>query len=270
VTDRICSIPDCGRRHKGRGFCEAHLDRWKRHGDPLHGGPVVTKGIHAECTFPGCGRPYKGRGYCEPHLERWKKHGDPAEGGPIRARGLLAECMVDGCHGSIKGHGYCSKHWQKYRKYGSPTAARTSRFRTNGEWKAYFYEPQPDTTECIVPDGYRGRPTVNLGFGHMYASRAMWFVKVGDPGKLSVLHTCDNDMCVNIKHLYLGDQLRNIRDSLVRERRGSRFLFSNADVVRIRSLRSAGISPRRIANQYDVHISRIRDILNGRTYRHVA
>jgi hypothetical protein len=34
---RLCSIPDCGKRHFGRGFCSAHYERWRRHGDPLGG-----------------------------------------------------------------------------------------------------------------------------------------------------------------------------------------------------------------------------------------
>jgi HNH endonuclease len=32
----LCSIPDCGRPHKGLGWCSKHYFRWKRHGDPLY------------------------------------------------------------------------------------------------------------------------------------------------------------------------------------------------------------------------------------------
>lgn len=35
---RDCSIPDCGKPVHGRGWCEAHWVRWRRHGDPLGGG----------------------------------------------------------------------------------------------------------------------------------------------------------------------------------------------------------------------------------------
>src|SRR5687767_14275504 len=38
ATQRICSIPDCGKKHFGRGWCAAHWVRWQRHGDPLGGG----------------------------------------------------------------------------------------------------------------------------------------------------------------------------------------------------------------------------------------
>ncbi len=33
-----CSVADCARPHKGRGFCEAHYQRWLKYGDPLHVG----------------------------------------------------------------------------------------------------------------------------------------------------------------------------------------------------------------------------------------
>lgn len=35
ATPRICSIPDCGKPEKTRGWCVAHYTRWHRHGDPL-------------------------------------------------------------------------------------------------------------------------------------------------------------------------------------------------------------------------------------------
>ena len=31
---RICGMPDCTRRHSGRGLCRMHFGRWKSHGDP--------------------------------------------------------------------------------------------------------------------------------------------------------------------------------------------------------------------------------------------
>jgi hypothetical protein len=32
---RICDIPGCGRKHKARGFCLLHYERWQQHGNPL-------------------------------------------------------------------------------------------------------------------------------------------------------------------------------------------------------------------------------------------
>lgn len=37
---RVCSIDGCGKRHFGRGFCNAHYTRWKKYGDPSEGKPT--------------------------------------------------------------------------------------------------------------------------------------------------------------------------------------------------------------------------------------
>lgn len=37
ANSRICSIPECGKPHKGHGYCPAHHYRFIRHGDPLGG-----------------------------------------------------------------------------------------------------------------------------------------------------------------------------------------------------------------------------------------
>ena len=31
---RFCSLPNCGRRHKGHGYCDKHYQRWIKWGDP--------------------------------------------------------------------------------------------------------------------------------------------------------------------------------------------------------------------------------------------
>jgi hypothetical protein len=43
---RICSIPDCGKPHYGRGWCRNHYAHCSKHGDPLAGkfdGPWTAK-----------------------------------------------------------------------------------------------------------------------------------------------------------------------------------------------------------------------------------
>ena len=37
ANPRLCSIPDCGKTSKHRGWCGMHYSRWLRHGDPLAG-----------------------------------------------------------------------------------------------------------------------------------------------------------------------------------------------------------------------------------------
>lgn len=37
ATLRLCSIPNCGKPHKARGWCSGHWWRWRLYGDPLKG-----------------------------------------------------------------------------------------------------------------------------------------------------------------------------------------------------------------------------------------
>ncbi|MDI1261730.1 MAG: hypothetical protein PS018_00540, partial [bacterium] len=41
ATIRLCSIPDCGKKTYGHGWCQAHYLRWWRHGDPLAGATAM-------------------------------------------------------------------------------------------------------------------------------------------------------------------------------------------------------------------------------------
>ncbi|WP_165404971.1 hypothetical protein [Rhizobium leguminosarum] len=38
ANSRLCSIPDCGKSHKSKGYCAAHYWRFRKHGDPMGGG----------------------------------------------------------------------------------------------------------------------------------------------------------------------------------------------------------------------------------------
>ena len=48
TPDGLCSVPDCDRKHRARGYCDAHLKRVKKYGDP--GGPIGKTG--ARGTVP--------------------------------------------------------------------------------------------------------------------------------------------------------------------------------------------------------------------------
>lgn len=62
-------------------------------------------------------------------------------------------------------------------------------------------------TGALDPQGYgRFRPVRR-------AHRASWIIATGeDPGKLCVLHRCDNPRCVRPEHLFLGTRTDNARD----------------------------------------------------------
>lgn len=76
TMSRTCSIEGCDKRHEARGWCESHYQRWKKHGDPLGGGPPKKRSTSPVCSIEDCTRPSKSHGWCNTHYERWRKYGD--------------------------------------------------------------------------------------------------------------------------------------------------------------------------------------------------
>lgn len=50
------------------------------------------------------------------------------------------------------------------------------------------------------------------------ASRIAYILTYGDPGKLHVLHSCDNRWCCNPAHLRSGTHQENMQDMVIRKR----------------------------------------------------
>lgn len=72
-----CTIEGCEGKHVARGFCVAHYERWRRHGNPLGGGPSPQG--PGPCSVEGCEKPRKCRGLCLAHYQRWQRWGDPLD-----------------------------------------------------------------------------------------------------------------------------------------------------------------------------------------------
>lgn len=57
ANSRLCSIPGCGKPRDSHGYCGAHAQRFRRHGDPLGGGT----GHHEPMRFiENISAPYEG------------------------------------------------------------------------------------------------------------------------------------------------------------------------------------------------------------------
>ena len=140
-----------------------------------------------------------------------------------------------------------------------------------------------DNTECWLwhgaTDGHGyGRmnlhtwPKIHFVQAHVIA----WYLATGEVAKHDVLHRCDIPLCVNPSHLFLGTQADNNRDMWRKGRgRSARGIQCsqaklNDDIVRaIRLARSCGKGPTSLARKYHVSTTAIKNIINGRTWRHV-
>lgn len=111
-------------------------------------------------------------------------------------------------------------------------------------------------------------------FNNRRAHRLSYQINVGEPGAFDVLHTCDNRKCCNPNHLYLGTDIENARDRVVRNRtaKGSKnahAVLTEEQVSNIKASLRAGALVTPLAAQYGVTRMTIRRIRMGSHWRHV-
>jgi hypothetical protein len=78
---------------------------------------------------------------------------------------------------------------------------------------------------CKMPNGY-GKVTVNkkTWLSHRYS----YFLKNGEiPNGMHVCHTCDNRICINPEHLFLGTRKDNMQDMIKKKRNNFSGLRTN-------------------------------------------
>lgn len=135
-----------------------------------------------------------------------------------------------------------------------------------------------DDDECWEWQG----ATYNHGYGQVcredlettLAHRAVYSVEVEEPGDEYVLHHCDNPLCVNPDHLYLGDQGDNMDDMHERGRENylsgeehGRAKLTDDDVRQIvKEYEETNVTQQELADDYGVRQGRISEIVNGERY----
>jgi 5-methylcytosine-specific restriction endonuclease McrA len=121
VSEHTCSVPACDRAARSRGWCEAHLDRWRRHGDVQADRPIRPRRAPnpgAPCEVNGCSNPRYIRGNCQMHHSRFMRHGKvgSAEAQKVRRWEPDTACSVVECGRSVMAVGLCQAHyWRKQR-----------------------------------------------------------------------------------------------------------------------------------------------------------
>jgi hypothetical protein len=187
-------------------------------------------------------------------------------------------CFVPECDLPIFAIGYCSRHYTAFRKYGNPNVVKqkqhhgmtpTERFwryvvKTDGCWR---------WTSYTDPNGY-GR--LNVNGKPILASRMSYLVHFGSiPDGMYVCHKCDNPVCSNPDHLFLGSQADNVRDMHSKGRAHKRGLpgeahhsskLTNELVMEIRRTTDsdATLSKRLKISRATIHSAR-----HGKTWRHL-
>lgn len=107
------------------------------------------------------------------------------------------------------------------------------------------------------------------------AHRASWKIFKGEiPDGLCVLHHCDNRLCVNPDHLFLGTKHDNSQDMISKGRHlfGQRQWASKLtpeNVHEIRSLFKDGVSQKELSKKFGVAWSTISKITRAKRWKHL-
>jgi hypothetical protein len=113
------------------------------------------------------------------------------------------------------------------------------------------------------------------GYGKFYYQRKQFlahrYILCGEEKGIDgryVLHTCDNRLCVNPKHLYFGTQTQNMIDrvnhgTVIRGEQVKGSKLTKVQVMEIISAKKNGENTEELARQYGVHKHHINRIARG-------
>ncbi|WP_370196517.1 HNH endonuclease signature motif containing protein [Aurantimonas sp.] len=105
------------------------------------------------------------------------------------------------------------------------------------------------------------------------AHRVSWTLYRGEiPEKAHVLHKCDNPLCVNPDHLFLGDQPGNMADKVGKSRqdRGETHGMAKLTEDQAKSIIADDRRLIEIAADYGVSVPTVSDIRRGYSWKHLG
>jgi len=148
-----CSIPECKKTARCRGWCSKHYEKWRQWGDPLH---VVER--QTVCSVEGCDGKVDARGWCPSHYNKWVRWGDP-----LHVVERQTVCSVEGCDVKVHGTGYCKSHYHKNRTYGDPLHVVTEDERRTKISKGNTGKKRTQKVKDQISDSLKGNVPWNKG-----------------------------------------------------------------------------------------------------------
>jgi HNH endonuclease len=196
---------------------------------------------------------------------------------------MPAKCCVEGCSNQVKAKGLCAAHYVRARR-GLDLSLPLTRTGTDAERLKLKTKINIETgcwewTASLNTNGY-GQFRIN-GTTEQ-AHRASWMIFKGPIpqddsayGTMNVLHKCDNPLCVNPEHLFLGDQSDNANDAVSKGRWGKRGMIGEKHgralltEEQVRMIRASSESAEVLATALKVSKSAILHVRNRRTWTHI-
>jgi hypothetical protein len=121
---------------------------------------------------------------------------------------------------------------------------------------------------------HKGRPVYVSASSPVAARTAYALYYEKHPGEMLVLHSCDNGICVNPGHLFLGTTQDNIADKVSKGRQAKGSMFGRAkvnegQVAEILERYTCGGGHRELAAEFGIPRTCVYSIAQRKTWKHV-
>lgn len=190
-------------------------------------------------------------------------------------------CQFEGCGKQAICKGLCAAHYQQQRA-GKPLTPLQVQYHGYSEVKRFLMRVEKgEKHECWPWTGSRMNENWHGQWRNQAGEiepthRATWRLFCGEiPEGMHVLHKCDNPICVNPDHLFLGTRSDNAKDMWAKKRARPKAQhgeghgcskLTDEDVRRIRESSTSGVE---LAEQYGVGKTTISSIRLRKTWRHI-
>lgn len=223
------------------------------------------------------------RGWC-PACYQWSKThdwADPSGRRRVSRQGYASQggCRADDCEAEGRlARGWCHPCyvWSRDHDWADPSGRKRRDKKTAATLLATLWDAAVSTAiTCYTVPGRTGRWNVNIDGQPIAASRAVWILANGNPGEAFVLHKCNggsgDNGCININHLYLGDNSRNMldRSDVMRcnLQDNPRAKLTNGEALTIIEMYRRGASTLALASQYGVSTNTVWDLVKGKSWK---
>ena len=182
-------------------------------------------------------------------------------------------CKVLECSGDPVGRGWCSKHYKRWQVHGDSEKVVNNRIHGMTVKERILDTIVKDKeTGCwnwagSISRAGRGRLKVKRKV--TIASRASYEAFIGDiPDGLFVCHKCDNPLCVNPSHLFVGSAKDNTMDAVSKGRHPKHERHNKAKLTmeKANHIRKREMSANDYADLYGVHWSTIYNVWSNKIW----
>lgn len=281
--DQKCKVPDCSNDARIRMMCPKHYRRFKLYGDPS----IQVKasvGNRTICKVPDCAGPVQSGGLCNKHHRRFLKYGSWERSAlkkapPGALKNLICKVPDCGRPASSTRDMLCNNHHTRMKIHGTVSDDVLVNFRSlplsDRLMRSIKKNKETDCWEWqrgLFSNGY-GQITINKK--NTLAHRASYEEFVGSiPEGILVLHKCDNPICINPDHLFLGTNQDNMTDMVnkgrsARGEKNGRAKLTESEVAFIRRKLSEGKDAFDLSEQFNVSLSTIGKIQSYQTWKFV-